>query len=71
MIDRMPQLATTRLYCPVAEQTVTVEFLTYDGIHPVSVVSCTGFADPGAITCGMPCLHDERRPLTKGEAPRG
>ncbi len=47
---------TTRIYCPLARREVVVQYATSDGLYPVSVISCSAFDDPRAITCGMPCV---------------
>ena len=59
----LPSLATKEFFCPVAGRHVTVEFLIYDGRHPVGVVTCSAFADPTAFSCGTPCV-----PAKLGEA---
>lgn len=61
LLPRVGGLRTTSFYCPWAHRKVVVRYLTYDGRRPVGVVSCTAFADPRIVTCGMPCLSDEAR----------
>ena len=70
LLPRLGGLRTVTFYCPWTRRNVMVRFLTHDGGHPVAVVSCTAFADPRIVTCGMPCLAreeeapDDRRPAT-------
>ncbi len=52
----LPWLATTEFFCPVVGRRATVEFLTYDGRHPVGVVTCSAFADQTAFPCGTRCV---------------
>ncbi len=58
LLPRAGRLRTSRFYCPWMRREVVARFLTYDGTHPASVVSCTAFADPRIVTCGMPCLAE-------------
>lgn len=65
-MDLLPWFATAEIYCSVAQRQVTLRFLTYDGRHPMCVVSCSAFSDPTAPTCGTPCLGDDADLLTTG-----
>jgi hypothetical protein len=47
---------TQRFSCPWRGRNVMVRYLTCDGRKAISVMSCTAFADPSVVTCGMPCL---------------
>lgn len=51
-----------RFFCPWKDREVVVRYLSPDGRHPASVLSCTAFADPTAVACGAPCL-DHGRPV--------
>jgi nucleotide-binding universal stress UspA family protein len=50
-------------YCPWAEQEVEVRYLALDGPRPIGVTSCTAFADPTRVICGVPpsCITQTRR----------
>jgi hypothetical protein len=50
---------TTEMFCQWRRRRVTVRFAT-DGGHPIGVISCTAFADPLTVTCGAPCVGQER-----------
>lgn len=56
LLPRTARTMTTRIYCPLARRDVVVQYATSDGLYPVSVISCSAFDDPRAITCGMPCV---------------
>jgi hypothetical protein len=47
---------TTRLYCPWVRREVVVRHLTDEAGDPIGVISCTGLADPAAVTCERRCL---------------
>ena len=53
------RLGTSRVRCPWIGRTVTVRHLVGDDEEPVSVVSCSAFPDPQAVSCRTPCI--ERR----------
>ncbi len=61
LLPRAVRILTTRVYCPWAGRTVQVRTLALDGQDPICVVSCTAFADPRAVTCGMPCIGGDCR----------
>lgn len=58
LLPRLAGLKTASFYCPWTRRNVVVRFLTREGGNPVSVVSCTAFADPRIVTCGMPCVTE-------------
>lgn len=68
-MELLPWYATAEVYCAVPQRHVTVRFLTFDGRHPIGVVSCSAFDDPTAPTCGTPCLGDEADVLLAADAP--
>ena len=49
-------IQTARLYCPWVRREVTVQHLTDDVGDPITVISCTGFADATIATCERQCL---------------
>jgi hypothetical protein len=63
LLPRSVRLLRSRVYCPWAARPVEVSTLTLDGIDPVSVTSCTAFADPTRVTCGMQCIGGDHREL--------
>jgi hypothetical protein len=54
--SRALRLRTTHFRCPWVGRMVMVRHLTGDDDEPMSVVSCSAFLDPRAISCGMPCI---------------
>jgi len=68
LLPRAVRAVTTRTDCPLTGRMVEVRMLELDGRDPVCVVSCTGFAEPRAVTCGMPCIGgDHREDLAPGD----
>jgi len=61
LLPRAVRMRTASFVCPWRRRTVTVRYVTCDGSHPVTVVSCTAFADPTIVTCGAPCICDDGR----------
>ncbi len=61
LLPRAVRMRTASFFCPWRHRTVTVRYVTCDGSHPVTVVSCTAFADPTIVTCGAPCICDDGR----------
>jgi hypothetical protein len=53
------RLGTTQFRCPWIGRMVTVRHLIGDDEEPTSVVSCSAFPDPLAVSCQTPCI--ERR----------
>jgi hypothetical protein len=58
LLPRAMGIRMARFYCPWKRRDVTMRYVTHDGEHPVSVVSCTAFADPSVVTCGAPCISE-------------
>lgn len=71
LLPRLGRIVTASFYCPRTRRNVVVRFVTYDGRQPVWVASCTAFADPRIVTCGMPCLGEEGRTELASESRRG
>jgi hypothetical protein len=67
LLPRSVRLLRSRTYCPWAARSVEVRTLALDGIEPVSVTSCTAFADPAMVTCGMPCIGGDHREMLAGD----
>jgi hypothetical protein len=69
LLARLLGLVTARFHCPWQHRNVMVQYLTCDGRHPSRVVSCSAFADPRQVSCGMPCVsaEGEDSPLATGE----
>ena len=66
LLPRAVRMRTASFVCPWRRRTVTVRYVTCDGTHPVTMVSCTAFADPTIVTCGAPCICGEGRPTEAG-----
>ena len=59
LLPRAMRIRTERFYCPWRQRNVQVRYVTYDGEHPVAVVSCTALADPMIVTCGAHCISGD------------
>lgn len=68
LLPRTVRLRTVSFVCPWRRRQATVRYVTYDGIHPVGVVSCTVFADPTVVTCGTPCVSGDGNPRAPSSA---
>lgn len=53
---------TARFHCPWRERNVVLRYLTDRARRPLSVVSCTAFADPTIVVCERRCLEGEGPP---------
>jgi hypothetical protein len=68
LLARRVRMLATKMYCPWVGRAVEVRTLALDGQDPVCVVSCTAFANPRVVTCGMPCIGgDHRADLVPGD----
>lgn len=69
LLPRAVRMRTASFFCPWRRRVVTLRYATCDGSHPVTVVSCTAFADPTIVTCGAPCICGHRGEVGAPEEP--
>jgi len=60
----LPRVVRTRALtagfnCPWAHRPVVLRYLVDEAQRPISVLSCTAFADPVIVTCAKLCLAGE------------
>jgi hypothetical protein len=68
LLPRAIRVLTAKVDCPRTGRTAEVRMLALDGEDPICVLSCTAFAEPRGVTCGMPCIGgDHRRDLAPGD----
>ena len=62
--SREHRTLTSRLRCPCSQRDVVVEFLTpgWRSLEePMTVVACSAFENPYAVTCEMACVRRKGR----------
>ena len=67
LMPRVARLMHVKFLCRWVHRDVVVHYLTCDAQHPVSVVSCTAFTDPCAITCGKWCVSADAEPSRRSD----
>lgn len=69
MLSRTTGVITRRFYCPWVRRQVAARFVVADRGEPLSVIECSGLADPSAVTCGRLCVGGVAHPdESRGEA---
>jgi hypothetical protein len=69
-LPRTVRALVSRIHCPLTGRLVEVRMLALDRGDPVCVTSCSGLAEPRAVTCGMACIGGDHRVDLGGEERR-